>query len=114
MATIPPDHREHLERRPFEFGCSTHIFPLDEFGALTERGNWMSALAAGKIAPLTAEHERFLKVDREEAVPATPDERAWVRLKGRRAYEREQEGLAAPEPAKDYGIVEWDKEKCWW
>ena len=111
MAKIPPDHREHLDRRPFRFGCVTHIFPSEEFTALAERGNWMEALAAGTIQPMTAEHKHFLKVDREEAEPATVDERAWIRLKGRREFERE---AAPPPPPEDYGIIEWDKEKCWW
>lgn len=114
MANIPADHREYLERRPFEFGCSTHIFPLDEFGALSERGNWMEALASGKIAPATPEDEHFLQAHRGETAPTTLDERAWRRLKGRREFEREQASITAPEPAENYGIIEWDKEKCWW
>jgi uncharacterized protein YifE (UPF0438 family) len=86
---------------------------LDELGALTERGHWMEALAAGTIAPATPEHEHFLRVHREEVEPATVDERAWVRLKGRREFEREQETVPPP-PPEDYGIIEWDREKCWW
>jgi hypothetical protein len=42
------------------------------------------------------------------------DERAWVRLKGRREFEHEQETAPPPPPPEDYGIIEWDKEKCWW
>ena len=114
MSTIPPNEREPLEQRPFRCGCSTDIFPLDELSALQERGHSMEALAAGALAPTTPEHEHFLQVDREEAEPVTLDERAWVRLKGRRAYEREQETAPPPPPPEDYGIIEWDKEKCWW
>src|SRR5438874_9123211 len=114
MAKISTDHRELPERLPFRFGCSTDIFPLAELGALTERGRWMEALAAGTIAPTTPEHEHFLQVDREQAEPATVDERAWVRLKGRREFEREQEAAPPPPTPEDYGIIEWDKEKCWW
>ena len=114
MRNLPPDDRQLPERRPFRFGCSTDVFPLDEFSALSERGHWMEALAAGAIAPTTPEHEHFLQVDRDEAEPATLDERAWVRLKGRREFEREQEASPPAEPAQDYGIIEWDKEKCWW
>ena len=113
MSNTPPNQREP-ELRPFRFGCSTHIFPLEEISALTARGQWMEALAAGTIAPLTPEHEHFLQVDREEAEPANVDERAWVRLKGRREFEREQEAAPRPTPPEDYGIIEWDKEKCWW
>ena len=112
MSNIP--HREHVELEPFRFGCSTDIFPLEEFSALTQRGHWMEALAAGTIAPTTPEHEHFLQVDREEAEPANVDERAWVRLKGRREFERERETAPPRSPPEDYGIIEWDKEKCWW
>jgi uncharacterized protein YifE (UPF0438 family) len=72
----------------------------------------LEALAAGTVAPTTAEHEHFLRVDREEAEPTTLAERAWVRLKGRREYEREE--TPPPPPKEDYGIIEWDREKCWW
>ena len=34
---IPPDHRERLVRRPFVFGCGTHIFPAEELAALVTR-----------------------------------------------------------------------------
>jgi uncharacterized protein YifE (UPF0438 family) len=74
----------------------------------------MEALAAGGIAPASAADEHFLRVDREETEPVTVDERAWLRLKGRREYEREQEAAPPREQAEDYGIIEWDKEKCWW
>jgi uncharacterized protein YifE (UPF0438 family) len=114
MSNIPPDQREHPERRPFRFGCSTEIFPLEELSALSERGYWMEALAAGTIPPTTPEHEHFLQVDREEAEAATVGERAWVRLKGRREFEREQETALPQAPPEDYGIIEWDREKCWW
>lgn len=114
MATVPPDHLEYLQRRPFAFGCWTSIFPADELQALAEYGNWMQALAAGVIQPLTEEQEHFLKVDREEAEPATVCERAWVRLKGRREYEQEQQMAPPPEPPKDYGMIEFDKDRCWW
>ena len=114
MSNIPPSQQESLDQRPFRFGCSTDIFPLEELSALKARGCWMEALAAGTIPPTTPEHEHFLQVDREEAEPATIDERAWVRLKGRREFEREQETAPpAPQP-EDYGIIEWDREKCWW
>jgi uncharacterized protein YifE (UPF0438 family) len=114
MSAIPPDHQKHLDRQPFRFDCSTEIFPIEELSALTRRGHWMEALAAGEIEPLTPEHEHFLKVDRGEAEPATLDERAWMRLKGRREYERDEKSPPATSKSEDYGIVEWDKEKCWW
>jgi uncharacterized protein YifE (UPF0438 family) len=117
MATIPPDHLAHLRRRPFVFHCSTAIFPPEELQALEHYGNWLEALAAGAIQPISTEQEHFLKVDRDEAEPATVYERAWLRLKGRREYERElgqQPPPSPPAPAEDYGIVEWDADRCWW
>src|SRR5437879_5384198 len=86
MSNIPPDPRDHMERHSFRFDCSTEIFPLDEFSVLTERGHRLEALAAGTIAPATAADEHFLHVDRDEAEPVNIDERAWVRLKGRREF----------------------------
>lgn len=102
------------EGKPFRFNCATDVFPLDEIAALTERGALMEALATGQLAPLTEEHQHFLQVDREEVEPATVDERAWIRLKHRREFERERDSAPPPIPPEDYGIIEWDKEKCWW
>jgi uncharacterized protein YifE (UPF0438 family) len=113
--SIPQDHLVYLQRRPFDFGCSTAVFPPEELAALKEYGNWLEALAAGKIKPVTAEQEHFLKVDRDESAPATVCERAWVRLKGRREYEQEEgEPPPPPPPPENYGIVEWDHDRCWW
>jgi uncharacterized protein YifE (UPF0438 family) len=115
MSNIPQQDPNHPDQRhAFHFGCATDIFPLEELSALTERGRWMEALAAGLIPPTTPAQEHFLQVNREEAEPETVDERAWVRLKGRREYEREQLSAPSQEPPKDYGIIEWDREKCWW
>ncbi len=111
---IPPDHRAHLERRPFAFNCSTAIFPADEREALSEYGNWLEALASGAIQPVTPEQEHFLQVDREEVEPSTVCERAWVRLKGRREYEAEEKSAPPPEAKRDYGMVEFDADRCWW
>jgi uncharacterized protein YifE (UPF0438 family) len=112
MATIPPDHLVYLQRRPFAFRCSTAIFPADELEALAAYGNWLEALANGVIQPVTTEQQHFLQVDREEVEALTICERAWMRLKGRREYEQEQS--AATSEAEDYGIVEWDADRCWW
>lgn len=103
-----------INQRPFSFGCATHIFPADELNALKERGGWMEALISGAIQPTTPEHEHFLQVDREEVEPTTVDERAWLRLKYRREFERDRGMAPPPAPKEDYGIIEWDKEKCWW
>lgn len=100
MSTVPADHLVYLRRRPFVFGSSTAIFPPAELEALAEYGNWLEALAAGKIQPVTAEQEHFVRVDREEAEPTTVCERAWLRLKGRREYEQEQQGAPPPRPRR--------------
>jgi uncharacterized protein YifE (UPF0438 family) len=92
----------------------TSIFPREEIEALTEFGNWLEALANGVIQPVTPEQEHFLKVHREEAEPITICERAWLRLKGRREFEQEQQTAAPPPAAEDYGMVEWDADRCWW
>jgi len=110
-----PEDREGRPRTTFEFGCSTAVFPVDERDALREHGSRLEALAAGSIPPATPEDERFLAVDRDEAEPSTLLERAWLRLKGRREYERERNLAPPPPPPKaDDGIIEWDREKCWW
>jgi len=114
MSKVPADHTEYLRQRPFPFGCSTDIFSAEELKALSEYGNWMQALAAGVIQPVTPEQEHFLQVDREEAEPATVCERAWIRLKGRREFEKGQDIVAPSAPPENYGMVEWDADRCWW
>jgi uncharacterized protein YifE (UPF0438 family) len=99
---------------PFEFKCSTDVFPADELAALWEHGGRLEALAAGTIPPESPADKRFLKVDRGEAEAETLLERAWDRLKGRREFEREQAEAAPKEPAQDYGITEFDHDRCWW
>jgi uncharacterized protein YifE (UPF0438 family) len=111
---LPADHLVYLRRRPFVFGCCTEVFPADELEALSQYGNWMEALASGAIQPVTADQEHFLRVDREEAEPTTVSERAWVRLKGRREYESAATNAPPPAPPQDYGIVEFDADRCWW
>jgi uncharacterized protein YifE (UPF0438 family) len=100
--------------QPFEFGCSTHIFPAEELAVLQARGNRLEALASGQVTPEGAAEKHFLRVHRGEAEPKTVEERAWLRLQGRRELEREEEGVRAARPKQDYGIIEWDQEKCWW
>jgi uncharacterized protein YifE (UPF0438 family) len=114
LSKVPPDHLVYLQRRPFAFRCSTSIFPAEEMQALSEFGNWMEALALEAIQPVTPEQEHFLLVDREDAEPSSVCERAWVRLKGRREYEQEQAIVAPPSPPENYGMVEWDADRCWW
>jgi uncharacterized protein YifE (UPF0438 family) len=100
-------------KQPFAFRCSVDVFPPEEVAVLTEQGAFMEALAAGRIAPSTLEQKHFVLVDREEAEPRTLAERAWLRLKGRREYEQGDKPHA-PEPPQEYGMVEFDADRCWW
>jgi hypothetical protein len=74
----------------------------------------MGALASGAIQPVTPEQEHFLRVDREQAEPTMVCERTGVRLKGRWEYEREESIAPSPAPPEDYGMVEFDADRCWW
>jgi uncharacterized protein YifE (UPF0438 family) len=99
--------------KPFEFGCSTAVFPRDELDALSKFGNRLEALARGDEQPVTEADKHFLRVDRDRAEPKTLLERAWLRLKGRREYELEQKGHTTA-PPQDYGMIEFDADRCWW
>jgi len=111
--TLPPEHLEYLGR-PFAFRCSAEVFPPEEVAALSGQGNLLAALASGAVLPATPEQAHFLAFDRDEAEPTTVCERAWVRLKGRREYERERRSAQPPPERKDYGMPEWDQDRCWW
>jgi uncharacterized protein YifE (UPF0438 family) len=114
MARNPPKRASLPQSSPFELGCSPDVFPADELRALYENGGQLESLASGKVRPTTAADQHFLKVDRDEAAPTTLLERAWVRLKGRREYEREQIAAAPAPVPEDYGMKEWDEDRCWW
>lgn len=104
-------------REPFQFGCSIVVFPAEEIAALNEYGDFLTALASGKVLPSNATHRHFLMVHRGEAEPKSVQEKAWVRLKNRREYEQEENAKAdseAPAPPKDYGMEEFDADRCWW
>jgi uncharacterized protein YifE (UPF0438 family) len=98
----------------FVFRCSTAVFPAEEIAALTEAGLLLEALAFGTVRPATPDQEYFLKVDRGEADPITVAERAWVRRKARRDFESEERAKLPPEKPTDYGLVEFDADRCWW
>ena len=102
------------EARPFAFGCAVSVFPAPEIAALEKHGARFEALASGAAKPATPAEEHFLRVDREEAEPKSVAERAWLRLKARREFEREQKGSAPPAPPENYGMVEFDADRCWW
>jgi len=100
--------------QPFVFGCSTSVFPPEEIEALLTHGHTLEALAAGTVRPTTAQQKHFLRVVREEVEPRTVEERAWVRLQARREFEEDEKGKAPPPPPQDYGMVEFDADRCWW
>jgi uncharacterized protein YifE (UPF0438 family) len=99
---------------PFAFGCDVSVFPANEIKALERHGARFEALASGAARPTTPEEKHFLRVDRDDAKPNTLAERAWLRLKARREYEREQKGAAPATPPENYGMVEFDADRCWW
>ena len=114
MAKSKSTHTPTQDARPFAFGCDVSVFPANEIAALEKHGARFEALASGAAKPATAEEKRFLRVDREEEAPKSVAERAWLRLKARREFEREQKGSAPPAPAENYGMVEFDADRCWW
>jgi uncharacterized protein YifE (UPF0438 family) len=99
--------------QPFAFGCDVTVFPPDEIAALELHGARFEALASGAARPGNAAEKHFLAVDREEAKPKTLAERAWLRLKARREFEQE-ERKAPPAQPENYGMVEFDADRCWW
>lgn len=113
MFVTQSELRDH-QLEPFVFGCSLAVFPQEEIDALSACGSVLEALAAGKISPATPEQQHFIRVDREEAEAESIVERAWVRLRGRREYEAEEKGTSAPSKQEDYGMVEFDADRCWW
>ena len=102
------------EAQPFAFGCDVSVFPAAEIAALEKHGPRFEALASGAAKPATPDEKRFLRVDREKEEPKSVAERAWLRLKARREYEREQKGAPPPAAPENYGMVEFDADRCWW
>ncbi len=113
MAKVTPKHATAVL---FAFGCDVSVFPANEVNALERYGPRLETLASGLARPANAEEEHFLRVDREETAPTSLVEHAWLRLKGRREYEREQarEASAPSAAPENYGMVEFDADRCWW
>jgi uncharacterized protein YifE (UPF0438 family) len=109
-----PRAKQPAAPAPFVFGCDLTVFPAEEIEALKKHGARFEQLAAGAARPTTPEEKHFLLVDREKAKPKSAAERAWVRLKGRREYEREERGTVPPTPSENYGMIEFDADRCWW
>lgn len=116
MAKLKQQQPKQTEsaQTPFVFGCDLSVFPVEEIRALELHGPRFEALATGAAAPASAAEERFLRVDREEAEPEMLAERAWLRLKGRREYERDQRTTRPPAIPDNHGMVEFDADRCWW
>jgi uncharacterized protein YifE (UPF0438 family) len=111
---IPTAVPQAAPAAPFAFGCDVSVFPAEELAALEQHGARFAALASGTVRPASAEEKHFLRVDREDAEPETLAERAWLRLKARREYEREQRQAPPPAAPQDYGMIEFDADRCWW
>jgi uncharacterized protein YifE (UPF0438 family) len=79
IMAVPAEHLTYLQRKGY---TTLHVAGLDEEEAalLRDYGHWMEALAAGWIAPVTAEQSRFVRVARGEAEPVTPFERVWHKV----------------------------------
>jgi uncharacterized protein YifE (UPF0438 family) len=112
--TKPTSTNPSAPNVPFTFRCDVSVFPLNEIKALERHGARFEALASGTARPATPEEKHFLRVNREETEPETVAERAWLRLKARREYEREEQGTKPPAPPENYGMVEFDADRCWW
>ena len=113
MFKLPTEHLEFLTES-FRFGCAIAIFSREELEALQLQGTLLEALVQRRIRPANSEQEHFLQVDREEVEPVTVAERAWLRLKARREYEAEEVPTAPSFRGQDYGMVEFDADRCWW
>jgi uncharacterized protein YifE (UPF0438 family) len=107
----PEEHREFLKHRGFVPLC-TNIFSSDEYAILERYGYWMTALATGKISPITPEQERFIRVDRDDCEPATTFEKAWMKLKARRKFEAEESD--APHFTVYDAAEKWFSRKDWY
>jgi len=101
-------------RDAFVFGCSVEVFTPQELAALRRHGCRLDSLSLGQIQPTSEEDRHFLLVDRDEAEPQSVAERAWVRRKARVEVEREQKEKAPPESPQNYGMIEFDADRCWW
>ncbi|MCS6864974.1 MAG: DUF413 domain-containing protein [Gemmataceae bacterium] len=113
--TVSPRRKKPAEAtEPFVFGCDVAIFSEAELQALQRHGARFEALATGQAHPVTPEEKRFIRVHQEKEKPHTLAEKAWLRLKARREYEREQKEKPPPAPPEDYGMIEFDADRCWW
>jgi len=105
---------DNNRKKSFAFHCSVEVFPPGELAALQKHGHRLEALAAGEIAASSEADRHFLLVEKDEADPKTVAERAWLRLKARRELEQ-ADRQKAPLPApQNYGMVEFDADRCWW
>ena len=85
--SVSDEHRAFLSRRDFIVDCLTPNFTSRDRELLTRYGHWLSALATGKIQPITPGQQHFLQVANGEAEPETELESAWVKLVERRKFE---------------------------
>jgi uncharacterized protein YifE (UPF0438 family) len=78
-------HAKYLRAR-FVPKCPGVEFSSRDWGVLLEKGCWMEALAAGKIAPLTPGQRDFVEVSRGRRQPASYYEELWDRYRSLASY----------------------------
>jgi hypothetical protein len=72
---------DHLAERQTKFGIDsdTREFLTEEEARLLEKyGTWMEGLTSGRLDPLTAEQDKFVRVAWGLSLPATSFEKAWT------------------------------------
>jgi uncharacterized protein YifE (UPF0438 family) len=107
---IPEDHLAFLSKTFYGLCFDLSCFTDKEKKLLVRQGQWMEALAEGKIKPYTAAQDHFVRVDRGEEAASTKLEIAWMKLKNQRAAEKAKgltlegvEGTNMERPRADYG-----------
>jgi hypothetical protein len=73
-------HRALMGRPLSDLAQLRHWLTERETTLLAQYGAWMEALAAGRIAPLTAAQKRFKQVDQRKLAASSPYEQAWRKV----------------------------------
>jgi hypothetical protein len=89
LMSLPDDHAALLKRHDYEIPADLALDDAER-ALLSKYGRWMEALAAGRIRPLTAEQEQFVRAAHGDEPPRTDFERVWAKCVRARA--------AAPAP----------------
>jgi uncharacterized protein YifE (UPF0438 family) len=128
------EHKRILAQQGYRLECPKNGFLDAELKMIGEFGNWMDALCAGRIAPLSPRQEDFIRAVRGECEPTSIFEFLWRKVTDRQVKwreklrldhetavrereerelrERQEESLrhrksAYQSPIDDFGIPEW-------